>query len=127
MIPGQNLLQTALRVLGQQAFDYYAFQSRTPNEIGQDVTTYANPVTLRGSVQAVPRNVYQQYGLDFQRTYINIYVSQAILDVQRDVSGDLINFNNNSYQCISVTPWNAIDGWNAVLCVQIPYAQPNTP
>lgn len=119
MIPGSNILNMAMRIVGKQSFDYYAFLSRTPNSVGQDIATYASPVTLQGSVQAVPRTLYQQYGLDFQRNYINIYASQTIIDVSRDVSGDQILFNGNTYQCVSVTPWNAIDGWNAVLCVQL--------
>lgn len=120
MIPGTNILNQALRVLGKQSFDYYAFVSRTPNSIGQDIATYANPVTSQGSVQAVPRSLYQLYGLDLQKNYINVYVSQAVLDVTRDVSGDQVVFNGHRYQCLSVTAWSAMDGWNAVLCVQIP-------
>jgi hypothetical protein len=112
----------ALSVIGRSSFSYLAFASRTPNAIGQDITNYARPVTLQGSVQPVPRSLYQQYGLDFQRNYINVYVSKAILDVTRDVSGDMIVFNGNSYQCVSTTPWAAIDGWVAVLCVQVPTA-----
>lgn len=122
MIPGSNILQAALQVIARSSFCYYAFESRTPNAVGQDVTTYAAPVTLQGSVQPVPRSLYQQYGLDFQRNYVNVYVSQTVLDVTRDVSGDQILFNGRTYQCVSVTPWSAIDGWSAVLCVQVPSA-----
>ncbi|OWK42193.1 phage collar protein [Fimbriiglobus ruber] len=110
----------ALSVIGKSSFTYLAFASRTPNQIGQDVTKYESPVPLQGSVQPVPRSLYQQYGLDFQRNYINVYVSRAVLDVTRDVSGDMIEFNGNSYQCLSITPWAAIDGWSAVLCIQVP-------
>lgn len=118
-IPGANILASALSIIAQQPFQYFAFQSRTPNSIGQDVTTYTPPVTLRGSVQPVPRTMYQSYGLDFQRNYINVYVSQAITDIARDVSGDQIVFQCNTYQCISKTPWVGIDGWDAVLAVQV--------
>ncbi len=123
MIPGANILATALQIIGKSSFTYYAFSSRTPNDIGQDVTCYAPQVTLQGSVQPIPRSLFQQYGLDFQRNYINVYVSKNVIDVARDVSGDQIVFNGNTYQCVSVTPWVSIDGWNAVLCVQVP----NTP
>jgi hypothetical protein len=119
LIPGSNLLQTALSILARQSFQYYAFQSRSPNAIGQDVTTYNPPVTMTGSVQPVPRSLYQSYGLDFQRNYVNVYVPQAILDIARDVSGDQIAFQGATYQCVSRTPWVGIDGWDAVLCVQV--------
>ena len=124
MIPGANILSMALTAIGKSSFSYLAFVSRTPNSIGQDIASYAPAATLQGSVQPVPRSLYQQYGLDFQRNYINVYVSKAVIDVTRDVSGDMIAFNGNSYQCLSVTPWVAIDGWNSVLCVQAPAPTP---
>ncbi len=77
MIPGANILTTALSIIAKQSFSYYQFQSRTPNAIGQDVATYAEPITLTGSVQPVPRTLYQDYGLDFQRNYINVYAKQG--------------------------------------------------
>ena len=119
IVPGSNVLNAALRVLGKQCFQYYSFVSRTPNQNGQDVATYAPPITLRGSVQPVPRSLFQTYGLDFQRYYINVYVSRDILDVARDVSGDQIVFEGKRFQCVSKTPWAGIDGWDAILCVQI--------
>ena len=119
MIPGQNILNMALSVIAPSSFQYYAFLSRTPNDIGQDVTSYAEPVTLLGSVQPVPRNLFEAYGLDFQRSYVNVYVSKGILDIARDVSGDQIQFNGFTYQCLSITDWQPIDGWDQVLCVKV--------
>ncbi|OWK39546.1 hypothetical protein FRUB_06109 [Fimbriiglobus ruber] len=40
-VPGLNILAMAFRVLGKQCFQYYAYQSRTPDNVGQYVTTYA--------------------------------------------------------------------------------------
>lgn len=119
MIPGSNLLKQAFSLIAQQTFDYYEFVSRTPNAVGQDVTTYAAPVAVLGSVQPVPRNLFQQNGLDFQRNYVNVYLQQGVIDVDRDVSGDQIVFQSNRYQVMSKTPWFGIDGWDAMLCVQI--------
>lgn len=120
MIPGANILQTALSIIAKQDFQYLAFSSRTPNDIGQDVAHYAPPVTAKGSVQPVPRNLYQAYGLDFQKNYMNFYMPRAVLDVERDVSGDQFKFNCQTYQCLSKTDWYGVDGWVAVLAVQVP-------
>ncbi|OWK47569.1 phage collar protein [Fimbriiglobus ruber] len=109
----------AFRVLGKQCFQYYAYQFRTPNDVGQYVTTYAPPVTFYGSVQPVPRDLYERYGLELQRSYVNVYLQRNVIDVARDVSGDQIVFNGATYQCVSKTAWDAIDGWDAVLCVLI--------
>ncbi|WP_422930136.1 phage collar protein [Singulisphaera sp. PoT] len=119
-VPGSNLLAMATRLIAKQPFEYHAFRGRETNYIGQDVTVFAVPVTLLGSIQPVPRSVYQEYGLDFQRNYVNVYVSQDITDIARDVAGDRIVFQGRTYECISKTPWIGIDGWDAVLCVEVP-------
>src|SRR5690349_13786632 len=98
-----------MSAIGRQRFLYYKFQSRTPNDIGQDVASYAAPVILSGSVQPVPRNLYEQYGLDLQRYYVNFYVSKSMLDVARDVSGDQIDFDGTRFECLSKTDWFAQD------------------
>lgn len=118
MIPGSNILNLALSVIARAPFDYYAFTSRSVNELGQYQANYAAPVPLTGSVQPVPRTLYEQYGLDFQKNYLLFYVSQLVIDVQRDVSGDLMNFGGNTYQCLSNVNWFAMDGWVCVLAVQ---------
>ncbi len=119
MIPGQNLLNMALTVIAKQPIQYYQFAGRTLNSIGQDVTTYLDPFTIYGSFQPVPRNLYEAYGLDLQKEYYNLYVSQDVLDVLRDVSGDQIIFNNSRFQCESNNDWFALDGWKGILCVFI--------
>jgi hypothetical protein len=119
MIPGSNILNQALLAIAQQPFSYYAFAARALNSIGQDIATYAAPVGVQGSVQAVPRNLYQVNGLDFDKYYLKFFVSQDVIDVDRDVSGDLMCFHGNTYQCLSITPWFPMDGWVEILCVKI--------
>lgn len=117
MIPGSNILQMAFSVIATQTVSYYKFLSRTLDAIGLDVATYAAPVTLRGSFQPVPRTLYQQYGLDFSKSYFLFYTSNDAHGVTRDSSGDKLVFNGLNYQCEAETEWFAIDGWAAVLCV----------
>jgi hypothetical protein len=121
-VPSSNLLAQALRVIKPSAFQYVAYQSRTTNSIGLDVATYAAPVTLRGSIQPVPRNIFEQYGLDFQKSYIWVYVQKNISDIDRDRSSDRIIFNGKTYQILSNTEWYPIDGWSAFICVYVPNA-----
>ncbi len=110
-IPGRNLLKTALKVIASTPIVYYQALGRTLNAVGQDVTTYNSPLTLLGSWQAVPRSLYEQYGLDLQKTYFNFFVSKELVDIERDVSNDLLVYQNNVYQCQSATEWFGIDGW----------------
>lgn len=118
-VPSGNILNAALSVIQKQAFTYFAFTSRKTNEIGLDVANYALGVDAMGSAQPVPRNVYQNLGLDFQRTYFNFFVPSKIIDINRDVSGDQFEYNGQRFQCLSNTPWFGIDGWNQVLCVAV--------
>lgn len=119
-VPGSNLLRMALRVIQSQAFDYYAFISRAAGISGIWVATYAAALPLTGSVQPVPRTLYLQYGLDFQKDYVRFYLSKNVIDVQRDVSGDKIIYGGRTYQCESLDgDWFRQDGWTAVLAVKI--------
>lgn len=118
-IPGQNLLNMALTVIAKQTITYYRFASRALNDIGQDVTTYQDPIFIVGSFQPVPRTLYEQYGLDLQKDYFTFYTSTDNYDVRRNVSGDQIAFNGDRYQCESNNEWFALDGWNGILCVKI--------
>jgi len=117
--PGSNLLKQALTVIVPQIVTYYRALPRTTNAIGQYVTTYDTPVDVRGSFQAVPRNLYQAYGLDFQKSYYTFYTLNDIIDLQRDVSNDQIVFNSLRYQCESNNDWFAVDHWKGVLCCLI--------
>lgn len=119
-VPGSNLLNMAMRALGQQTVQYKAFTKRVTNSAGLDVPEFAPARCLSGSVQPVPRQLYEQMKLDFQKNYVNFYVSKAVLDIRRDVAGDRIIFNGKTFQCESLTDWYAMDGWVAVLCVEIP-------
>lgn len=119
-VPGSNLLNQALRLIAKQTFIYKAFSSRTANSIGMWVTTYAKPVSVKGSVQPISRVLMQVLGLDMQKNYVNIFIPQKVVDIERDVTSDQFVFNSRTYQVISITPWHLIDGWNQALCIEVP-------
>lgn len=93
-IPGANILAIALGVLASQTFTYFAFVQRTPQPNGLYVDTYTAGMTFRGSVQPVPRSMFERLGLDFQKTYVNVFLPREVVDVDRDVSSDYIVFGN---------------------------------
>lgn len=119
MIPGDNLLDDALSVIDAQSFGYLKFLTKSGNDIGIDVSTYEPEKTLTGSVQAVPRNLFQHLGLDWKKNYIMIYSSFDITGIERDSSGDQIKFAGRTFQVLSENDWKPIDGWSGVLCVEI--------
>lgn len=119
MIPGSNLLKTALTVIASQAVTYFNNTGRANNAIGNYVPSFAPGVTVKGSFQPVPRNKYENMGLDFQRDYFTFYASRNVLDLSRDVAGDQLEFQGKRFQCVSKVDWYGIDGWDGVLCVKI--------
>jgi hypothetical protein len=119
MIPGGNLLNAAFAMVAAQPFDYVKYTGRTINTIGLYESSYETPETLIGSIQAVPRNVYQEYGLDFQKIYFTIFVSKDVVDLARDVSGDQVQWLGRVLQIVSQTPWFNIDGWVSFLAVDV--------
>lgn len=120
MIPGQNLLGMALSLIAKQSFGYSQYQGRVADAVGQWVSKYSEPVAVMGSVQPVQRSIYEELGLDLQKNYFFFYVSQSILDITRSVSGDQFVFCGKTFQALSKTAWAALDGWDAVLCVEVP-------
>lgn len=121
-VPGSNLLSQALRLITAQSIVYKAYASRTLTDIGTYVAIYATGTRIKGSVQPVPRQLMENLGLDMQRNYVNIFVSQAVVDIRRDVTGDQFIFGRTIYEAMSITPWERIDGWNQVLAVEVPRA-----
>lgn len=119
-VPGSNLLNLAMTVIRKETFEFYAYTTRSSNDIGIYQDEYADPVTVTGSVQPVPRDLYAQMGLDFQKNYHTFYTPNSIGDVGRAKAGDKFVFNGSTYQCESTTPWFAMDGWTKCMCVQVP-------
>lgn len=119
-VPGGNVLSLAMRAIAKQAFTYYRFKTRADNGYGQDVTVYCSGIPAFGSLQPVPRNLYAQNGIDLQKNYINIFVSKNLFDIARDISGDQFEFCGRRYQALSKTDWFGVDGWDQVLCVEVP-------
>jgi hypothetical protein len=118
-IPGQNILNMALQIIARQTIQYYQYQNRSLNQIGQDLTLYSNPINITGSWQPVPRKLYIVYGLDIQKDYFTFYTSNNILDITRDVSGDQVAFMGRRYQVESDNDWFQLYGWKGILCVDL--------
>jgi hypothetical protein len=119
MIPGSNIFLLAASVIGLQDITYYRYKDRTQNAAFQFITTYETAITIQGSFQPVQRDLYQEYGLDFQKNYAMLYCAKDIMDVQRDISGDKIVYKNKTYQCQSNLYLYDVDGWVGVMVVQI--------
>lgn len=111
MVPGSNLLFQAFAAITPIQVQYYAYSSRVPNAVGQYVTTYAAPIPVTASVQAISRDVYQEYGLDFQKNYAMIFALIDSTDLDRDQTGDqFVLPDGRTYQVQSEADWFGEDG-----------------
>jgi hypothetical protein len=80
---------------------------------------------MKGSIQAVNKQVYQNLGLDYQKNYIAIFVSADLIDLGRNQSGSIVEWQGKAWQLTTETDWFKIDGWVKVLAVEVP--QPVVP
>lgn len=120
MIPGSNLLRSALSVIARQTVILYRWTGSVTNAAGLDVSSYAAAETVtEGSVQAVPRNRYDALGLDYSRNYVAWFTTAAARGVERDRAPDQFTYGGRLYDVQLVTPWNLQDGWNEVLGIDI--------
>jgi hypothetical protein len=110
-VPGSNLLKRAAKLIAQQSMDWYKFIGETENAIGNSISSYDPPVAIEGSMQPLERGKYDQFGLDFNKTYFLLYTSSPILGAGRDYAGDYAVYNGVRYFVEDVTDWYQADGW----------------
>ena len=121
-VPSSNLLNDALTLICPEPFFIRKFISISTNDFGIDVRRYQRPVSLSGSVQAVDRKFYDQFGLDFTRRHVQVWASEDIADIYRSRAGDQIVWNGRLWEVTSEVEWFHIDGWQSVLAVEVTMA-----
>lgn len=119
MIPGVNLLNSALSVIGTKRVVWRAFLSRSQNSLGNWINTYKRDVWLTGSWQSDPADRVKELGYDTSKTYRRFYVSAPVDGVNRGTSPDLLIADGRKYEVVSTDDWIVQDGWIAILCVDV--------
>ena len=118
-IPGNNIYQQATAIIARQTYDYYQFIGTAIDARGRQTSQYNPAVTLADSIQAVPRELYQDLGLDFERDTIRIYTDNQLFAIERDYSGDQIDYRGARFQLLSDTDWQSQDGWREIFAVRL--------
>lgn len=120
LVPGGDLLTMAMTLLNPMVVRLYRDIGRTTNAAGMDVTTFSDGEDVDGgSVQAVPRSRYEQYGFDVAKNYVTWYTTATVRGPQRDLSGDQIEALGRRWQIMDENTWTRIDGWTGVIGVDI--------
>lgn len=114
MIPGINLLNVALGVIGSQPVTYYRDTGEPetlPNGVVRPKYSAGEPVP-KCSVQAVSRDTVDRRGLDVSSDYVEWFVPRAVVGLERDKSGDEIEWDNRRWKVVGkYENWAAQDGW----------------
>lgn len=116
---GTSLLKMAQRLIPPETVTYSAWLSNVELSTGVIAPVYDDPVPIQGNVQAVPRSMYETFALDLQKNYIVIYSLTPIRDLDRDDGTDLIDYAGRRYNVESNTDWQAQDGWQGTICVDV--------
>lgn len=119
-VPGSNILSMALRVIQPQTLQHYAYTSRAVNSVGDFVDTFAAPVAIQGSFQAINKKLYQELGLNIAKNYSMLITSANVQVTGRDRTGDRVTFAGRTWLAESDQNWGSVDGWRKILCVEVP-------
>jgi hypothetical protein len=119
-IPGANLLSMAMGVIGAQAVVWSRYEGAVTSATGRQVDTYLAPVTVAGgSLQPATRARSTRDGIDYGGAAVRWFAPVAVVGVERDMSGDLIDYAGSRYRVQTVTDWLAQDGWRECVCVRV--------
>lgn len=114
-----NLLQKALKLIPPVSFQYEKFIGETINTMGIKVPTYAEPVTIKGSVQSPENSLYEQLGLSLEKNYRIFYGSAEIKGNEAQSQPDRFIYDGKRYETVKNADWFNYDGWCGVLAVEI--------
>ena len=118
MIPGANLLGMAARLIRLQPVEWRRNRGAIQVDgAGLDESNFDPPLTIKASVQAVPRSVIVREGLDLQQNYLMVYTEKPLQDLRRDRTPDLLYFGGRVYNVESNTSWKLMDGWLGAIVI----------
>lgn len=114
-----NLLQKALNIIPPETFQYEKFEGEGINEMGIMIPTYADPITVSGSVQSPENALYEQLGLSLEKNYKIFYGSSKIKGNEAQSQPDRFIYQGKTYETIKNADWFNYDGWCGVLTVEV--------
>lgn len=118
-IPGANVLALAARLIRLQSIGHSRYRGQEKTPAGIVNPSYYPVVQIRASVQPVPRTMYEDLGLDLQKSYLLVYTATPLQDIKRGLPCDQLLFNGRQWNVESNTDWLSQDGWNGSLVVDV--------
>lgn len=118
-----NLLPIAMAataILGcNKPFKFYKFLTSSLDVYGRDIPEYSEPVTLTGSIQAVPNKMYEQLGLDLDKNYKTVFCPELMRSLAESLQPDIIEYNGGRYQIVENKNYYETNGWTKALMVEL--------
>lgn len=115
-----NLFSIAASVIPQQTVQWLRFESREQDARGRWINTYADPVPVTGSFQAMDAKTVKEMGLDVGNKYCSLHTSHDLRDTQRGEAPDRVQYAGQTYEVIGEPgDWFEQDGWKHLHLVRI--------
>lgn len=121
-----NLLKRAFKLILTQTVSWSQWTGTIAlNSAGQKVPTYATAQLIKGSWQAVSRQMYETFGLDLQKEYRMFYTPVVLQDLSRGTACDIVDAlltkggESRRYNVESNTNWQLMNGWQGSLLVDV--------
>ena len=122
-----NLLKKALKLIPSENYLYYQFLGETVNELGISVPTYADPITITGSVQSPENSMYNQLGLSLDKNYKIFYGAISINGNETQSQPDRFLYDGRLFETVKNTNWFNYDGWSGVLAIEVKETREDEP
>lgn len=110
-----NLHSYAKQIIPQRKFTYSKYSGMVEGANGVDTPRYSSQKVGYGSVQPVPKKVYQSLGLNSEKEYIHI-VTDACINGYADI-GDKVYFCGKDYRVMDCEDWRQVSDWSGVMCI----------
>ena len=112
-----NLLGLALGQLPVVSIAYEKFTGNTANSY-RDVPAYAAAITIDNAhAQPLSNKMYKELGLDFQKTYYNVYIPADVVALDKQNSPDRLTFYGKTWYVVTSQEWFNMNGWNKLTVI----------
>lgn len=112
-----NVLGAALSILPKQNITYQKFIGVRPNNIGILVNTYADPITVVGSIQPASDDTLYKLGIANTGDIFTCYLHGNLVSIADVQSNDIVvDAAGNVYNIFRSDKWSMYPGqdWNRI-------------
>ena len=115
-----NLFNIAISAIGaSKNIQYLRFLGNTINDVGMQVPSYDEAITLKGSFQPLDKALYEQNGIEIHQEAFVLYTNTNLSMISEGTSSDRLFVDDEEYQVRDKNNWFRYNGWIGVTCVKL--------